>query len=115
MLSQFISITSGIEFNKENISKNLDLTKGAFLAEKIMIELVKKGIGRQQGHEILRSSAIKARKEKKTLKEVLITEDIIKNNFTYSELDAMLAPENYIGKSVHQVEQMLAQLKVKYI
>ena len=46
-----------IEFNEKNIEKNLNLTKGACLTEKVMVELVDKGIGRQEGHEMLRQAA----------------------------------------------------------
>ncbi|MGV9200322.1 MAG: adenylosuccinate lyase, partial [Promethearchaeia archaeon] len=63
MISQLHKNLKGVVFNEENIKKNLNLTKGACLAEKIMVELVNRGIGRQDGHEILRKAAIQAREE----------------------------------------------------
>ena len=72
MISQLIQHFQGVELNKINIEKNLNLTKGACLAEKIMVELVNRGIGRQEAHEILRQTAIKARDEDQFMKDIIL-------------------------------------------
>ncbi|MCP4764512.1 MAG: adenylosuccinate lyase [archaeon] len=115
MLSQISSILSNPEFNLKNIEKNLNLSKGAFLAEKIMIELVNKGIGRQEGHEILRNAAIDARNRDVSMKVILLENALIKEKFTEKELDEMLDPKNYIGKSIEQVENLIKTLKTNYL
>ena len=112
MLSQINSILINPEFNYENITRNLNLTKGAFLAEKIMIELVNKGIGRQDGHEILRNAAIKSRNENLSMKKVLLENELISSKFSEKELDEMLDPKNYIGKAKEQVENLTSMLRV---
>ncbi|MHA1819352.1 MAG: adenylosuccinate lyase, partial [Promethearchaeota archaeon] len=112
-LKQLISILSNPEFNYKNIQKNLNLTKGAFLAEKIMVKLVEKGIGRQDGHELLRKAAIESRETDSSLKEILLKNPIIKERFNEEELDEMLEPKNYIGMAVEQVENLVNILKKK--
>lgn len=114
MLHQLGSILSGLEFNQENIEKNLNLTKGAFLAEKIMVELVNRGIGRQTGHELLREAAIRARKENKSIKEILILNKEIKDKFSIDELTDLLDPNQYLGLAVVQVEKTIDYLQSKY-
>jgi len=114
ILSQLISILTGLEFNYENITKNLDLTKGQILSEKVMIELVKKGISRQEAHEILRQCGILCRKEGKSLKEVIIENSKVSELVTVKELEDWLDPKNYIGTAVEQVERVVKQLK-KYL
>ncbi|MHA1649114.1 MAG: adenylosuccinate lyase, partial [Candidatus Helarchaeota archaeon] len=114
ILSQLISILEGLEFNYENIKRNLELTKGQILSEKIMIELVKKGISRQEAHEILRQSGIKSRKEGKSLKEVIIENPAVNKFVIVKELDEWLNPKNYIGTAIEQVEKVINQLK-RYI
>ncbi len=104
----------GIEFNEKNIDKNLNLTKGACLAEKVMVELVNKGIGRQEGHEILRQAAIKARTDDKFIKEILFENEKIKKVFTKEQLGDLLDPHKYLGKSVEQVENVVKYLKNKH-
>jgi adenylosuccinate lyase len=114
MLSELDSLLVSPEFNNENIAKNLDLTKGALLSENIMIELVKKGIGRQDGHEMLRNAAIEARKRDISIKSILLKNSIVKNKFTEAELDQLLDPKNYLGLAVEQVEKLVKTLKSKY-
>lgn len=114
MISQLLKNLKGVVFNKENIKKNLNLTKGACLAEKIMVELVNRGIGRQEGHEILRKAAIEAREQDKHMKEILMKNEQIKKKFSPEELDELLDPENYIGTAVRQVENAISYLKENY-
>ncbi len=114
MIKQLTQILQGLEFNENKIEANLNLTKGACLAERIMVELVNKGIGRQEGHEILRQAAIQARNENIYMKDILIKHDKIKDKFTKKELDDVFNPHNYIGKAVEQVENLTKILKNKY-
>ena len=111
ILSQLISILEGLEFNYDNIKRNLELTRGQILSEKIMIELVKKGLGRQEAHEILRNAGITCRKEGKSLREILMKEPKISDLVSVKELDNWLDPKNYIGTAVEQVERVVKQLK----
>ena len=114
IIKQLTQILQGLEFNENKIEANLNLTRGACLTERIMVELVNKGIGRQEGHEILRQAAIQARNENIYMKDILIKHDRIKNKFTKEELDEILNPHNYIGKAVEQVENLTKILKNKY-
>jgi adenylosuccinate lyase len=114
MIKQLTTIIEGVKFNEENIEKNLNLTRGAVLSEKIMVNLVEKGIGRQEGHEILRNAVIKAKNENRSLNELLLANPKIKKEFTEAEINALLNPHSYIGKAVELVENLLQFLKNKY-
>jgi len=113
MIKEMIGILSGLEFNYDNIKKNLELTKGLIMTENVMLGLVKKGMGRQEAHELLRQASMRIVKENKTLKEVLLKNEIIKKNFTEKELDWYLDPKNYLGTAVEQVENVIKTLRVK--
>jgi adenylosuccinate lyase len=114
ILTQLISILQGLEFNLENIEKNLDLTQGQIFSEEIMIELVKKGIGRQEAHELLRKCGIRSRAEGKHLRDVIIEEPSLSKLISQKELDEWFNPKNYLGTAVEQVEKVIKLLK-KYI
>ncbi|MFX1384780.1 MAG: adenylosuccinate lyase, partial [Promethearchaeota archaeon] len=114
IINQLTDILKGIEFDEKRIEENLNLTKGACLTEKVMVELVRKGIGRQEGHELLRQASIEARKENVFMKDILFANNKIKKNFTKEELEEMFDPHNYIGKAVQQVEILVEFLKDKY-
>ncbi|MHA1804909.1 MAG: adenylosuccinate lyase [Promethearchaeota archaeon] len=115
MLEELSKNMKNIELNQKNIKKNLNLTKGACMAERLMMELVKRGIGRQKGHELLRKAAIQARQEGKHMKEILHENEEIKKRFTIEELDELFDPHQYIGTAVSQVENLISFLSQKYI
>lgn len=112
MLKQTYQILDGLEFNFENIKKNLELTKGLIMAEHLMDGLVKKGMGRQEAHELLRQASMKVLKEGKNLKELLLENEIVKSKFSEKELDWYLDPKNYLGTAVKQVEDVIKSLKL---
>ncbi len=114
MINQISKNIEEVEFDEIKIEENLNLTKGAVLSEKIMVNLVEKGIGRQEGHEILRNAVIKAKKENRFLKEILMQNPKIEKVFTKTELNGLLNPHNYLGKAVDQTENLLKFLKNKY-
>ncbi|MHA1334440.1 MAG: adenylosuccinate lyase [Promethearchaeota archaeon] len=114
MIKQLTQILKGVEFNELNIEKNLNLTRGACLAEKIMVELVKRGIGRQEGHEILRRAAIQAREQDRFMEDVLMENKKIKEKFSEKELKELLDPHKYIGKAIEQVDNLCNYLRKKY-
>jgi adenylosuccinate lyase len=114
MINELTKNIQGLEFDEVKIEQNLNLTRGAILAEKIMVKLVNKGIGRQEGHEILRQAAITARENNLDMKDILILNNKISDKFSEKELDEILDPRNYIGKAIEQVDKLLKFLKNKY-
>ncbi|MFX1379351.1 MAG: adenylosuccinate lyase [Promethearchaeota archaeon] len=114
MIKQLTQNLQGLEFDELKIEENLNLTKGACLTEKIMVHLVDRGIGRQEGHEILRKASIKARKEKINMSEILIGNKQIMEKFSKEELKNFFDPHKYIGTAVKQVDNLTKFLKAKY-
>ncbi|MEM1658789.1 MAG: adenylosuccinate lyase [Candidatus Jordarchaeales archaeon] len=111
ILSEMIQILKGLEFNYENIERNLNLTGGLIMSENVMLNLVKKGLGRQEAHEILRTLAIKCVKEKIPFKRAILEHEVLKNLVTEEELEEWLNPKNYIGTAVEQVERIVKRLR----
>ncbi|NHI93664.1 MAG: adenylosuccinate lyase [Candidatus Lokiarchaeota archaeon] len=111
MLTQMIKIIDGLEFNLNNIKKNIDLTKGQIFAENIMIKLVEKGLNRQEAHEKLREIAIACRDQDISYKQGILNDDVLKNLISLEDLDAWLDPKNYIGTAVKQVENIIKECK----
>ncbi len=114
MIKQITQNLNNLEFDELKIKENLNLTRGACLTEKVMVQLVNKGIGRQEAHEILRQASIKARKEKINMNEILMENKEIMEKFSKEELNEIFDPHKYIGKAVEQVDNLLKILKAKY-
>jgi adenylosuccinate lyase len=101
MTLQLTKILDGLEFFPENIKKNLELTHGLIMAERIMIALSEKGMGRQEAHELIRTLAQQAFREKRELKE-LVEE---KKLFSEKECERLFDPATYIGAAERIVEE----------
>jgi len=114
ILRQMTAIIRDAVFDYTNIERNLNLTLGLCLTEKVMIELVEKGIGRQDAHEMLRRLAMKCWEERRSLREVMLEDEEASGLVTEAELDDWLNPENYIGTAVEQVERAVQTLRERY-
>ncbi|UCG68057.1 MAG: adenylosuccinate lyase [Thermoplasmata archaeon] len=91
----------------ENMIKNLESSKGFIMAESVMMALTKKGMGRHEAHEILRSSAMKASKEGISFNDALAQDDMVMKALSKEELERALNPKNYKGKAPEIVEGLL--------
>ncbi len=111
MLRRITSILESIELHPENINRNLELTKGLVMSENFMIGMVKKGIGRQDAHEIMRNSAMDSYHTRVPLREILMNNQIIRDKFTQKEIDHYLDPNHYIGTAIEQVDKVLEKMK----
>ncbi|MFX0098023.1 MAG: adenylosuccinate lyase [Candidatus Hodarchaeota archaeon] len=115
MLTQYMSIIKDVEINEKNIKKNLELTKGAIMSEYIMIELVKEGLSRQEAHEILRQVAIKCRKDDITYKEGIMDDGRVNKLLSTEKIDSLLDPANYIGEAHKLVDDVVEDIKKRWL
>jgi adenylosuccinate lyase len=113
ILRQMTGIAKGLSFDSDNIERNLNMTLGLILTERVMIELVGKGVGRQEGHELMRRLALKAWAEKRPLRQVMEEDEEATRLITPAEMDEWLNPHTYIGTSVEQVDRAVKILRKK--
>jgi adenylosuccinate lyase len=115
LTDHIVRLTAGIiqnlRFYPENIRKNLELLNGLNMGEAIMIELSKKGVGRQEAHEIVRQCAMIARENRIHMKDALLGNETVSKYMTENEIVSIMNPDNYIGTAVEQVESLVARLK----
>jgi adenylosuccinate lyase len=89
----------------------MNLLNGLNMGEAIMIDLSKKGVGRQEAHEIVRQAAMSARESGIHMKDALTRNETVSKYLTESEIIQLMDPDNYIGTAVEQVESLAAKLK----
>jgi adenylosuccinate lyase len=113
MIKLGIGVIENLRFYPENIRRNLNLLRGLNMGEAVMIELAKRGVGRQEAHEIVRSSAMEAHETGKHFKEVLLAKPDVANYLTEEDINNLVDPDKYIGTAVEQVEAVVEKLRRK--
>jgi adenylosuccinate lyase len=110
ILALMVKVLEGLTIREENVRKNLDLLHGVNLAESVMIELTKRGMGRQEAHEAVRVASMTALAERRPIAGVLGEDPAVAAVLTGVEIAGLLDPVNYIGTAVEQVERVIAKL-----
>lgn len=109
-----INVIENLRFYPENIRKNLELLKGLNMGEAVMIELAKRGVGRQEAHEIVRTTAMRAHETGQHLKTVLLESPDVTKYLTAVDIENLVNPDKYIGTAVEQVEVLAVKLREAY-
>lgn len=114
ILNILINVTSGIVVYPKVIRARIMKELPFMASENIMMDAVKKGGDRQALHEKIRTYAMEAGKQ---VKELGLENDLIERiladpdfKITREELDAILMPENFTGRSSQQTEEFVNNL-----
>jgi adenylosuccinate lyase len=75
------------------------------MSEAVMMALTKKGVNRQEAHELLRKLTIQSAVEKRDFKQVLLRDKFVSSKLTEKEIDQALNPKNYLGTAIKQAEK----------
>ena len=108
MLVEMRKILDGLEFFEENIKRNLELTNGLVMAERLMIaltEILEPGMPRQEAHELVRKLAIEAKQSGRHLKD-LVKEKI--KSLHPKTIDQIFDVASYIGEAERIVERAVS-------
>ena len=109
MLYMMNAVISGLRVDEQRMLKNIELTQGRTMSEAVMTELVKKGVDRQEAHELLRKLAIRSDVERRPFREVLLHDRLVSRRLNRKEIDHALNPRNYLGTAIKQVELVAAK------
>ncbi len=102
-----LKLFNNLIFKAENIERNLNLSNGLIMAERVMAELTRKGLGRQTAYALVRVCSMDAYKKDLGLKEVISTNEEIIKYLSTEEIDEIMDPHTYIGSAVQMVDDVL--------
>jgi len=105
ILKLMCDVVSNLRVDSKRMLANLSLTQGRAMSESVMMALTKKGVNRQEAHEILRQLTIKSTVENKTFKQSLIEDSFVSSRLGAKEIEDALNPKNYLGTAVKQAEK----------
>jgi len=111
MLVKMSGVFANLQVHEERMKANLEMSKGLIMAEAVMMELVKKGLGRQDAHEQMRTVSMRANENGTSLREEIMAHDLLMNLFTPEELDKVLDPCNYVGRAAEIVENAVKVIR----
>lgn len=111
MLFLMTKIVANLRVDEKRMLENIDLTQGRTMAEAIMMALTRKGMNRQEAHELLRKLTIKSETEKQPFRETLMKDKTIHGKLGKKEIDEALNPRNYLGTAIEQVKLMIKKTK----
>jgi adenylosuccinate lyase len=104
LLSLMLNIVASLRVDEQRMLKNIDFTQGRTMSESVMMALTRKGVNRQEAHEMLRKLTIKSEVEKYHFKQILQEDTFVSNKLSGAEIDAALNPKSYLGTAVKQAE-----------
>ena len=111
ILNLTIKLMTNLVFYDENIERNLNLTNGLIMAERLMAELTRAGMGKQTAYGIVRKNAIKANKEKLLLGELILEDEDVQKYLTQEDVDKIMDPHTYTGSIPTIIDELLEQSK----
>ena len=97
-LMTLTKVIKGLKVNKDKMRENLIKFGEMATAERIMMELFKRGLGRQEAHELVRRAAMRAYESGKSFTESLLEEGVSKY-LGEEKLMELIDPTTYLGIS----------------
>ncbi|MCW4032932.1 MAG: adenylosuccinate lyase [Candidatus Bathyarchaeota archaeon] len=108
MLKKTKEVLKGIVVNNENMKKNLKLTGGLILSERVVNKLVEKGMNRQEAHELVRKCSMQALSQNSAFKDALKDNRTVSSIITDEEIDDCLDYTKYLGVTQELIDNTIS-------
>jgi len=96
MLNKFIEVIDRLTVYPDNMLANLVKTKGLIFSQRVLLELMHKGMGRTPAYDLIQRCAMKSWKESSDFKEILLRNSEISKYLTRKELDKIFDLDYYL-------------------
>jgi len=100
-------VIAGLTIDKEKMRANIDATRGVIFAERAMI-LLGKAIGRNQAHHLLEEATRQSATQGRRLTDVLAAMPEVTKHLDQKAIQALDAPEQYLGAAEALRQRLLA-------
>ena len=96
ILNQFIEVVDGLNVNTKNMLINLGNTRGLIYSQRVLLELMRKGLARPVAYDIVQKNAFEASSMNKDLKTALLSDPKVKRVLSTSEVEACFDIKSYL-------------------
>ncbi|RKY39765.1 MAG: adenylosuccinate lyase [Candidatus Omnitrophota bacterium] len=98
MTSEMIFIFKHLRVNPEQMQENLSKSKGRFFSQRILLELVAKGLTREDAYKIIQRDALLSEREEKDFKDLLLRNRELLNYLSIKEIERCFEINYYLEK-----------------
>jgi adenylosuccinate lyase len=107
MLERAAGLVEGLVVYPERLKHNLELSRGLFFSEAVLLSLVDKGLPRQRAYEIVQRNAMRAFEGDGDFRALLGADADVRSRLTPSELDACFDLEHALRYAETIVERAI--------
>jgi adenylosuccinate lyase len=114
LLTDYILVLSlklfdNLVFYNENIEHNLNITHGLIMAERVMAELTRRGVGRQTAYALVRKCSVEANQKGIGLQELISADEEIVKYLSSDDIRDIMDPHTYLGSAVNIVDNVISE------
>lgn len=97
MLQKFTNLIINLNVYPEHMKENLEKTKGLIFSQKIMLELTKKGLSREEAYRIVQGISTQVWQGRADFKGLLLEDVEVRRHLTKLEIEECFNYQNYLG------------------
>lgn len=87
MLNKFTNIIHKLVVHPEKMMENIELSKGIIFSQRVLLELIKKGLTRLEAYDIVQKSAMNARESGEHFRDVLMRNGRVREFLTEEKIE----------------------------
>lgn len=96
MLNKTINLLKNLVVYPENMKKNLQKTQGLIFSQRVLLELVKKGVSREAAYKIVQRNAMRTKENAKNFKNLLLADKEIHKNLSEKDIDSIFSVKYHL-------------------
>ena len=102
MISRLNSILTNLVIKEENMKQNTNLFGGIVFSQKVLLELVDKGLSREEAYRIVQRNALDAFENNGNFRENLENDEDVINTLSTDDLDDCFVQSEYL-KNINKI------------
>ena len=109
MVRRAVGLIDGLVVNPERMRRNLELTGGLFFSEAVLLELVRKGMGRQAAYELVQRNALRSVAGEGSFRGLLAGDPEIAARLTPGEIDRAFNLDHHLRHADAVIDRALGE------
>jgi adenylosuccinate lyase len=102
IINRLVTVLEGLQVYPHRMQANLELTRGLIYSQKLLLNLIEKGINRDKAYQAVQRNAMKAWKDGSRFDELVQKDPVIRRALSQKELKACFEPSDYL-KYLNQI------------